>query len=48
MRFTATGHHHIVVRSAVRGWRLVLFPVYILFLHRSYLTLDLDPGRPAN
>ena len=48
MRFTATGDHHIVVKSALRGWRLVLALVYILFLHRSYLTLDLDPGRPAN
>ena len=48
MRFTATGDHHIAVKSALRGWRLALALVYILFLHRSYLTLDLDPGRLSN
>ncbi|MGE3171752.1 MAG: hypothetical protein AB7O97_03940 [Planctomycetota bacterium] len=44
MRFTATGHHRIVVQSALRGWRLVLTPVFILISRRSYLTLDLDPA----
>ena len=43
MRFAATGQHHLVIKSGLRGWRLVLAPVFALFLWRRYLTLDLDP-----
>lgn len=48
MHFTATGDHHIEIKSALSGWRLVLAPVYVLFLRRSYLTLHLAPLGPAN
>lgn len=48
LRFAATGEHHIAIKSALRGWRLVLALVYVLFLHRSYLTLELDAGSAAH
>ena len=43
MRLNVTGDHRVVVRSALRGWRVLLVIFYIIFLRRSYLVLDLDP-----
>ena len=43
MRFHARGQHHLVAKSALRGWRLVLAPLFVIVLWRYYITLDLDP-----
>ena len=36
-------HHIVVVRSALRGWRVMLALWYIIFDKQGYLTLELQP-----
>jgi hypothetical protein len=43
LRFEAKlGEQVVLVRSALRGWRMLFAPFYIIFNRQGYLTLELQ------
>ena len=42
LRLEVDSDQFVVVRSALRGWRMLLVLFYILFFRRHYLTMELQ------